>query len=242
MFTSTSTRWVHGLIGTFAAFLTTALFLNWDKMKFRDIGLKFERKTAVRFFTGVLAGLIIMAILATGVLYFTNAEIISNPETNLWRFLLMTSPLILLAFMEELGFRAYPLEILKDRTGIRSAIIMTSILFSLYHMANGWSVASSFLGPFIWGLVFGLSAVYSKGIAMPTGIHYAANLTTAAFGDVDNTTSIWVVQQPSGAEVKTAIIDWTIILPALALLIFAIALMEFYLRKKTGKHAFEKPG
>jgi hypothetical protein len=226
-------RLAHGIIGTLAAFITTVLFLKFDRKKFSDIGLTFRRKTIVKFFTGVVVGVVVMGILATGVMYFTHIKIDINPNSNLMHFLLMTLPLIPLAFMEELGFRAYPLEIIKDKIGIRLSIIITSILFGLYHIANGWSIVSSFYGPAVWGLLFGLAAIYSKGIAMPTGIHYAANLTTSAFGNVNNTVSIWIIKQTNTPATKHEGIDWVTILPALALLVFAIICIELYLRRKT---------
>ena len=126
--------------------------------------------------------------------------------------------------------------------GIRLSIIITSILFALYHIANGWTVASSFYGPGVWGLVFGLAAIYSKGIAMPTGIHYAANLTTSAFGAANNTVSFWILQvKPGSTTSQNGGIDWAAILPALALLVFAIICMELYIRrKKVGNEALVK--
>lgn len=226
-------RLAHGIIGTLAAFLTTVLFLKFDRKRFSDIGLTFERKTLVNFFAGVLAGVLIMGLLATSVMYFTRLEIDVNPRSNFLRFLLMTLPLIPLAFMEELGFRAYPLQILKGKIGIRLSLIITSVLFALYHIANGWTIASSFYGPAVWGLVFGLSAIYSKGIAMPTGIHYAANLTTSAFGGLDNTVSIWTIKQTNASTTKYGGTDWLTILPAFALLVFAIICTELYMRRKT---------
>ena len=226
-------RLAHGTIGTLAAFLATVLFLKFDRKRFSDIGLTFQRKTITKFFTGVVVGIGIMGLLATSVIYFTNVGIVANPRSNFLNFFLMTLPLIPLAFMEELGFRAYPLEILKDKTGIRLSIFITSILFALYHIVNGWTIASSFYGPGVWGLVFGLAAIYSKGIAMPTGIHYAANLTTSAFGGANNTVSIWTVKQSDSATAKHGGIDWTTILPALALLVFAIICIELYMRRKT---------
>lgn len=184
-------RIAHGIIGTLAAFSATVLFLKFDRKHFSDIGLTLQRKTMTNFFTGVVFGIGIMGLSASSVVYFTDVVIVTNQKSNFFNFLLMTLPLIPLAFMEELGFRAYPLEILKDKVGMRLAILITSILFALYHIVNGWTIASSFYGPGIWGLVFGLAAIYSKGIAMPTGIHYPANLTTSAFGGIDDTTSIW---------------------------------------------------
>jgi uncharacterized protein len=234
-------RFAHGIIGTLAAFLTTVIFLKIDREQFATIGLTFDRKTIPNFFAGVIAGLLLMGLLVTGVMYFSHVEIEVNPKSNLLNFLLMTLPLLPLAFMEELGFRAYPLEILKDRIGIRPSIIITSILFALYHIANGWSVASSFYGPAVWGLIFGLAAVYSKGIAMPTGIHYAANLTTSAFGATTNIVSIWTVKQTQAPTTNYQAIDWSIILPSGALLVLAVVCMEFYLsRKPTGYTLIDK--
>jgi len=209
------------------------LFLKFDRKRFSDIGLTFERNTVVKFFVGVITGVIIMGLLAMSVIYFTNVEIKVNQGSNLLHFLLATAALLPLAFMEELGFRAYPLQILKDKLGIRQSIIITSILFGLYHIINGWSIASSFYGPAVWGLIFGLAAIYSKGIAMPTGIHYAANLTTSAFGAKNTTASIWTVTQPNNVIVKHEGIDWSIILPSLVLLIFAVICIELYVRQKT---------
>ena len=226
-------RLAHGVIGTLAAFLATVLFLRFDRKRFSSIGLTFERNTVVKFLVGVITGVVIMGLLAMSVIYFTNVEIKVNQESNLLHFLLVTAPLLPLAFMEELGFRAYPLQILKDRIGIRLSIIITSILFGLYHIVNGWSIASSFYGPAVWGLIFGLAAIYSKGIAMPTGIHYAANLTTSAFGAKNTAASIWTVTQPDEAIVKHEGIDWSTILPSLVLLIFAAICIELYMRRKT---------
>ena len=225
-------RLAHGIVGTLAAFLTTLLFLKFDRRRFSDIGLVFQRNTIVKFFAGVIAGVLIMGSLATGVLYFSNVRIEVNSGSNAWHFLLMTLPLIPLAFMEELGFRAYPLEILKDKIGIRLSIIITSILFALYHIANGWTIASSFYGPAVWGLIFGLAAIYSNGIAMPTGIHYAANLTTSAFGAANSAVSIWTLKQVNTPTTKYHGTDWTTILPASILLTFAILCLELYIRRK----------
>ncbi len=226
-------RVTHGIIGILAAFLTTFLFLKSDRRRFSDIGLAFKQNTVVKFFAGGVVGVIIMGFLAMSVIVFSNVGIEVNSRSNFWHFLLVTLPLLPLAFMEELGFRAYPLEILKNKIGIRLSIIITSILFAMYHIANGWTIASSFYGPAIWGLVFGLAAVYSKGIAMPTGIHYAANLTTSAFGDSNNAASMWTLKQSDTSTSNHQGVDLTVILPALALLVFAIICLELYMRRKT---------
>ncbi len=226
-------RLAHGVIGTLAVLSATVLFLRFDRKQFSNIGLTFQRDTVVKFFVGVITGVVIMGLLAVSVIYATNLEVEVNQASNLAHFLLVTAPLLPLAFMEELGFRAYPLQILKSKVGIWLSIIITSILFALYHLVNGWSIANSFYGPAVWGLIFGLAAIYSKGIAMPTGIHYAANLTTSAFGAKNTAASIWTVAQPGEATVKHEGIDWSTILPSLVLLIFAVIWIALYTRRKT---------
>ena len=173
-----------------------------------------------------------MGLLVTGVIYFTNVKIEVNRGSDLLYFLLVTVPILPLAFMEELAFRAYPLEILKDKIGIRLSILLISILFALYHIVNGCTIASIFLGPAIWGLIFGLAAIYSKGIAMPTGIHYAVNLTTAAFGAKNYPVSIWAIKSNHPTATYPGI-DWATILPPLVLLIFAVVCIEVYMKRKT---------
>ena len=125
-------RIAHGTIGTIAALLTTFLFVKFDKKTFVDIGLVFEKTTLKKFFSGVLVGITLMGILSVSVIFFSNFKIETNSNSNIFNFLFWTLPLIPLAFLEEVGFRAYPLIILKDKTGIRNSIIITSILFEKF--------------------------------------------------------------------------------------------------------------
>lgn len=236
LFPSSLERLSHGIIGTLAAFAVTWLFLTFDKKTFSEIDLYFNKKTLVRFLFGVLVGVLIMGLLAVGVMYFTSVRIQRNQNTNIWYFLLATTPLILLAFMEELGFRAYPLRILKDKAGTRLSILITSILFALYHIINGWTISSSFLGPGVWGILFGIAAIYSKGIAMPTGIHYAANLTTSTFGAKDNPNALWTVTPTDTVTTTFYGTDLTIILPSFAIFIIGLLTIEIYLRRNPNQH------
>lgn len=226
-------RFAYGTIATFVSLLTTYIFLRFDRKSFSDIGLKFEHSTVIKFIVGILIGIGLMGLIAMFVIYFSNFKIELNKNSSLVNFLFWTSPFILLAFMEEVGFRAYPLTLLKNKLGIRMSIIITSILFALYHIVNGWTVAGAFLGPGICGIVFGLAAVYSKGISMPTGIHYAFNLTTDAFGVSNQSFNLWVLTQKDGTSLAnhqtSKIIE---LIPAISLFIFGIICMEWLLRNK----------
>lgn len=231
-------RLAHGLIGTFTAFVVTYFFLRHDKKRFSDIELVLNNKTVPNFFLGLIIGIILMGSLATGVMYFTNVEIQSNPSVSKFQFFLMTLPLMPLAFMEELGFRAYPLQMLKRNYSIILSVVITSLLFALYHIANGWSVTSSFYGPGVWGLLFGGAAVYSKGIALPTGIHYALNLTTSAFGESDSKVALWVVKQTAGSSSIYKGIDLAIVLPSI--IVFLVGAFGLFWLYKNETHEIKK--
>jgi len=99
--------------------------------------------------------------------------------------------------MEEIIFRSYPLIILKNKTGAMTALMITSILFGLYHVVFGWGI-QGFFSTSIWGLAFGLLAIYSNGISMPTGFHAAGNLVQSAMGMTGASYGIWNVVSING--------------------------------------------
>lgn len=227
-------RIAHGMIGTCAAIFTTFIFVKFDKINFADIGLKFERISVKRFLLGVLAGIALMGILSMSVITYSNFKIEHNSNSNFLSFLFYTLPLIPLAFMEEIAFRGYPLRKLKEQTGVRYAIIITSLLFGIYHIANGWTIQNSFLGAGVWGIIYGIAAVYSNGIAMPTGLHYAANLTTAAFGITPGPSNIWILTSKDGLSLDNyQSSQFITIIPQISLFIFGIFLMEWLIKRNT---------
>lgn len=228
-------RFAHGTIGTIVALLTTYLFLRFNRTSFADIGLQFGRTTLVHFFTGFAIGIGIMGLMTGSVIYFSGFKIEVNNNSNILYFLLGTLPLVPLAFTEEIAFRGYPLAVLKKNTSIHTSIIITSILFALYHVANGWTITNSFLGAGVWGIIFGLAAIHSNGISMPTGLHYAANLTTSAFAVTDNSFNIWVLKQENGLTAENyQASQLETLIPQVSLLVLAIICMKWVLRNKTG--------
>lgn len=217
----------HALLGIIDGLLLTVLFIRFDKRTFAGTGLVPGMFTPVKFFRGFIAGIILMGLLSTAVVYFTGFTLEINRNSNVASFLWITLPLLPLAFMEELAFRGYPFRILQETTGTRITILVTSLLFSLYHLANGWTLQNAFLGAGSWGIVFGAAAVFSKGIAMPTGLHYAVNLTTSAFGLSDNGANLWVLKLRSGAAAETYTGSMLAeLIPQLCVLLAGLFLME----------------
>ncbi|HQX43390.1 MAG TPA: type II CAAX endopeptidase family protein [Saprospiraceae bacterium] len=226
-------RIAHGVIGTFVALLCTYLFLRYDKKTFSEIGLLFESTTVRKFILGCCTGCMLMGLLTFSIILYSDFKIELNTHSNMGQFLLWTLPLIPLAFMEEVAFRGYPLSILKESVGIRNSILISSILFASYHIANGWTIQTAFLGAGSWGIIYGLLAIGSKGISMSTGMHYAANLTTSAFGISNDSYHLWVLKQANGTSLENyQSSTWATLIPQLSILIAGIFCMEWYLRRR----------
>jgi len=164
--------------------------------------------------------------------YSLGLKIQPNKNANLLFLLLNVLPtIILLAFMEEIIFRTYPLIILKNKIGQFTALITTSILFGLYHLAFGWGI-TGFISTSIWGLAFGLLAIYSNGISMSTGFHASGNLVQLALGTTGSSYSIWNTAYKNGQQVKNfPASELTIIVAQLILLLFILLFMKWVFKK-----------
>jgi len=77
--------------------------------------------------------------------------------------------------MEEVGFRGYSLRRLTPRIGPRSAVGVTAVAFGLSHLSYGWDLQTIALGVVPGGLLWGMSAIATRGLAVPIGLHAAWN-------------------------------------------------------------------
>lgn len=227
-------RIIYGIAGTLAGLHSGLVFLRIDRKRFADINLVFRKGSLGNFFKGLAAGILLMGLLAVITLKLTNSSLRLNETASAGIFIVGVLPLLPLAFMEELGFRAYPLELMRGRTDFRIILLLTSVLFALYHVVSGWPAGAAFYGPGIWGLIYGLAALYGKGIAMSTGLHFACNLTTTALGSSGSTISIWIVETADRPPLVSGI--WLNLLPASVLLVIAIVLIEWYRNGKTNEN------
>ena len=77
--------------------------------------------------------------------------------------------------MEELGFRGYALQRLTTTMGTWPAVFLTAVAFGLSHLLYGWDMQTIALGVVPGGLLWGMSAVATRGLAVPIGLHAAWN-------------------------------------------------------------------
>ena len=193
---------LSSLIGPILVVLVTYLFLKWDGKSFAAAGLTVQRSTFRKFVVGVVLGILVMGAYIVCIIYSLGLEIRGNNSASIPYLLVNALPtIILLAWMEEVVFRSYPLVILNQGAGRLAALLITSALFGLYHLVFGWGIAG-FFSTAIWGLGFGLLALYSKGISMPTGFHAAGNFMQLALGTSGSAFSIWHITYSTGEPVR----------------------------------------
>jgi membrane protease YdiL (CAAX protease family) len=226
------TRLSYGILGILSAYFTTWIFLKFDNQNFTDIGLTWQHNTIIKFVKGLLLGMGIFAIILLVLVNFTELQITLNPKGINLPTALGFLAIFPLALMEELAFRAYPLVILNRKFGLWITQFIVAIAFALYHIQFGWSAFSAFSGPFVWAFVFGLAAVWSGGIALPTGIHVALNILQPLSGMKGEEYSLFSLNYNEVTPAKLIERTDTVgILIQAAVLAAALICTAYYIRK-----------
>lgn len=220
-------RFIYGIGGTIAAFITTWLFLKFERKKFRDIGLEWEWGTLTRFLKGFVIGVVMFAIIILLLMAFAGMQIgVSSHDLNPGIFFWYLA-IIPLALMEEVAFRSYPFLKLNNAFGLHITQFIVAIVFAMYHVIGGQDLYSSLLGAGAWAFVFGFAAAWSGGIAVPTGIHVGINLMQPLFGFKSAYEPVWNVsfKNENAAEIVGVITQ-------ILILLSGIAATDYYIRKK----------
>jgi membrane protease YdiL (CAAX protease family) len=216
-----------GSIGTLGAVVLVRAFLTSESKTFSDIGLVWESGSLRRFVLGSVVGVAIVGLMLVVIVALAGLAVESKPDpsyVNAIGFSMLV--LLVLALMEEVVFRSYPLVRLFDSFGVRTSIYCTSVFFALYHGLD----PANLLGPGVWGILFGLAAIASRGIALPLGIHFGLNWMQSLFGmKTQFATSIWtIVPGPEEGLVSPEFIGLVL---QVVLLAIGVLLVELYIRK-----------
>lgn len=222
-----------GIVITLVAILITFLALKKDKKTFRDIGFQWERKTPIRFTIGFFIGVFTAVLMLIIVVNFSSIEVVYNVNSNVPSALFWLLAFFPLAFMEEIIFRGYAFIKINKNIGLWPAQILLAILFAWYHDFTGATFFNQLLGPGVWALIFGISAIWSKGLAFPTGLHMTLNVVLALVGQKDGRHAIWNLEYAT--EITPGLIAQTesvALILQVCILVIAIILTEYYRRNK----------
>jgi membrane protease YdiL (CAAX protease family) len=232
LFPPTYSVLVYGILGSLAGLVTARIFQRKQLPSFAEMGLGWERKTILRFVLGSLIGLFIFIIILFVLLQYSELTIRYQPQSSPTDYLFLYLPILPLALMEEIGFRSYPQQKLYQSYGPWISQLVIAVAFGVYHVLNGWSLLSSFAGPFVWAFVFGLAAIWSRGIAVPTGIHFALNVLQTITGMKGSKGAVWILDYPPGTNpVLMERTDKIGLIMQVAVLIVALLSTYWYVRK-----------
>lgn len=160
----------------------TAIFIRWEKLSLKDIGLVPNKNSYLRAFIGFIVGLLLPCLQAALVLLTGHVKLRISPNTTGTETLLHLLLFVALACREEIAFRAYPLRSLHNKIGPFYALIFVSIIFGIEHVIGGSSVLQGLAGAGMGGLLYGVITLRTKGLAYPIGIHAAWNFGQWALG------------------------------------------------------------
>jgi len=166
---------VSTLVGVVVA---TALMLrSIDQRPWADIDLSKEAARPRTLITGWLIGALSIGatcavLLATGLLAFEPAE-----SKVSWLSAAIRTTLVLLpaSLGEELMLRGYLLTIVRETVGTRGAVIGTSVMFGLLHLANPGSTATSLLVVMLAGVFLATVRLALKSLWAAWMAHLAWN-------------------------------------------------------------------
>ncbi len=158
------------------------LFVRWEGLSLRDIGLVLNRGSIFRVGIGFLIGLILATLQALLTSAFGHVQLIRNPAPGFIYIFGYFLLYLLVACREELAFRAYPLRSLVRVLGSWKGQLIIAIIFSLEHLISGMTWKMAILGSGTGAILFGIAALKTKGIALPIGLHTAWNFGQWSWG------------------------------------------------------------
>lgn len=222
--------WTMIIIGSLLAGLSLGmvfLLLKVDNQKLDGVGINLSFESFIHFALGTLIGIVVVGVMLIVITTITPVDVQRVANPNVMNAVAYASlVLFVLALMEEIVFRSYPLFRLSESIGVRASIYITSIIFAFYHGLS----PTNLLGPGVWGLFFGLAAIWTKSIALPLGFHFGLNWAQSLFGmKLKYATSIWIlVPGDKGGLFDTEVVGWFL---QIVLLILGLTLIEIFVRK-----------
>jgi membrane protease YdiL (CAAX protease family) len=208
-------------------FFVTKLYLKTDTLTMASLGMTFVRGSVKRFSISLLLGAAFFGGFFLLYLGLSPVKIVVGSQSDLLLVILLAFLVMLaLGTMEEIVFRGYFLRKLNTAMGLRASIYITSMAFGLYHGL----AFDSITGPAVWGLLYGVLAFWSKGLAVPLGFHVGANFMQTIFGLKEKWTGGYWAFDMAEKSAPLTIEQITIGLQGF-LLVIGVVLVEYYIRK-----------
>lgn len=171
----------HLIIGVFdiAAVLTIVyFFLRYDKINLKNLGISININQLLQAF--VLGGVFIVLFF---LLFNIFGEIrVTEKNPDLLEILQLTVFLFLAALSEELIFRGYLMKMGEKFVGKFWALVISSLVFALFHIFNPNLTVVGVTEIFLAGLALGYTYFKTGNIWFVTVMHFAWNFLQTILG------------------------------------------------------------
>lgn len=224
---------VAGTVAGICTFGLTYVFVRWDRSTLESVGAAIARGSLLRIAAGIFIGFTLVAFQVLTIKAGGHAHWRSDRHLSLVLSMKSLAGYVALAAREELAFRGYPLRRLERVWGSWPAVLFVSAVFALEHVAGGWNWSRSLFGPLAGGLMFGVAALATRGLALPLGIHCGFNFAQWMMGQKE-IPGLWQPMIDPGFERQAEVLGYTAYVTGTALIVFALWL---YSKRPMGKHA-----
>ncbi|MBO9591916.1 MAG: CPBP family intramembrane metalloprotease [Niabella sp.] len=221
-------------IGTAAVltFITLVFFCHRDKLTLKQTGVYFHKQSIPRFLKGFVVGLLMVLAWILLVICVTPFRLSMGAMPGMRTIFSALLLYLFVAVREELVFRSYFLTRLAASYSNVTALIIVTAVFILEHRLAGMSWRLAVIGSGTGGLLFGLAALKTKGLALPVGLHCAWNFGRWMFG-LTGSPGIWQYTNTKGHEPYGETV--ALMLHAI---IFLIAISGILISGKTANRSF----
>ncbi|MBO9617826.1 MAG: CPBP family intramembrane metalloprotease [Niabella sp.] len=182
-------------------FILLVIFCRWNNSSLKAAGISFQRKSLSYFFMGYILGLVLIIAWVLLTLVLTPYQLSLNAGSHISAVPSAFLLFLFVAIREELVYRSYFLQSLTTAFTTIIALLIVTIVFILEHRAAGISWKTSIIGSGLGGVLFGIAAIKTKGIALPVGLHSAWNFGRWAFG-LTGSRGIWHYTNTYGNSIK----------------------------------------
>lgn len=176
------------LAGAVATTISVVLARRFfDRRTFLSLGLALDRRTLLDLGVGFVIpafqmGLVFVLESSLGWIRWEGWAWEAEPSSSVAVGLgigLLT--FILVGYQEELQFRGYQLQTLRDGSGLRWAVVISSAVFSLAHLANPGTGLASTIGLFFAGCFLAFGWIRTRALWLSIGLHIGWNFFEGTF-------------------------------------------------------------
>jgi hypothetical protein len=210
--------------------LLVYLFTQWEKLRLIDVGIVPGKATLQRLVADYIIGLFMAVIQALTVFGFGHLQLFFMSHITAQEIIVSFFLYFFVACREELVFRSYSLRSLEYSFSSSAALLMIVVLFILEHVVAGMTWKMAIIGSGLGGILFGLSALKTRGLALPLGLHSAWNFGQWVVG-FKNKPGVWNAVVEKGYERETENISLAAF--TLVMLLAIIGIVLFYKWKST---------